>query len=69
MPNSAGGNTPQALEGQGQRAIPTQSDFPPQHRSPGRTNKVRGSKLNGLGLKLKLHVAQASADDEEATDA
>ena len=28
-----------------------------------------GSKLNGLGLKLKLHIEQSSADDHDVTDA
>ena len=28
-----------------------------------------GNKLNGLGLKLKLHVEQASAEDHEITTA
>lgn len=28
-----------------------------------------GTKLNGLGLKLKLHIEQASPEDDEVTDA
>ena len=28
-----------------------------------------GTKLNGLGLKLKLHIEQSSSDDHDVTDA